>query len=347
MIERLATFKFDAEDLCFRNAEALRDHLYSLEGVEVDHIGYARDRMDLFGIRFGQGQKNVSVIAGCHADEPIGPMTAQILSRYLTRFFPELLGQYRFSVVPQMNPLGAEKNRRWFADSPELWRYLRHALRELPGEDIEFGFGTGARVREECRATQAFLAKTTPYTAHFSLHGMAIAEGVWCLICQEWKERAVPYMDAFDALCDQLVYPRHDIERHGEKGFTRIRPGYCTTPTSTAMKKFFLDKNDRMMAGRFHPSSMEWAQSQGGDPICIVSELPLFTIGQRTSDLADPVAARLKGELGDARLLTGQAFLDEVARIRDAYALKTTPLELQVRLQIAMIVLALTTLADA
>ena len=112
------------------------------------------------------------------------------------------------------------------------------------------------------------------------------------------------------------------------------------------MKEYFVERNDEAMAKRFSPSSMEWVQSLGGDPVCIVSELPLFTIGQRTSDLADPVAARLKSELGEARLLTGEAFLKEVKRISQAYALTTTSLELQVRLQIAMIVLALTTLVE-
>lgn len=344
VIDRLAAFSIDPGDLAFRDDEDLRVHLYALEAVEVRLLGHSRDQLELYGLRFGEGRQHVALIAGCHADEPVGPVTAQIVSRVLKNHFPEILDQFRFHVVPQMNPDGAERNRPWFAQPPNLGQYLEHVVRELPGDDLEFGFGHGVGVRPECQAAQDFLGKHGPYVAHFSLHGMAFAEGAWCLIDKEWADRSVPYMDAFSELCRSLAFPLHDIDRNGEKGFFRIREGFCTCPTAEAMKGHFLLKNDKATARKFMPSSMEYVQSLGGDPVCIVSEVPLFLMGSRSPNLQEPLSQGLKDDLSSLRFSGPKANQEAVQEVVERYGLTATPLELQVRLQVAMIVLALSTL---
>jgi hypothetical protein len=346
IIERLATFPIDSCDLQFRDEEALRDYLYTLGETEVARIGFSRDAQELYGLRIGHGKIHASVIAGCHADEPVGPMTAQILPTIIPQHFPQLCDAFRISIVPQMNPDGADRNRDWFASPPDLADYLEQVRRELPGDDLEFGFGEGKAVRPECTAAQAFLKAHTPFAAHLSLHGMAFAEGAWCLICKEWAERGDAYMKAFDSLCARMNFPQHDIDRGGEKGFTRIRDGYCTTPTSSAMKEHFIALNDRGLARRFLPTSMEWAQSHGGDPLCIVSELPLFLIGQRSPSLEEPVKKNLRNDLDKLRADSPRIEADALQKIEADYQLTSVPLELQVRLQVSMIVLALYTILD-
>ncbi len=341
MIERLATFPIDEELLSFRDDAALRAHLGELEGVDVKAIGASREGRDLYGVRLGTGQRHVSIIAGCHADEPVGPMTAQALPAILEREFPELLKQYVFHIVPQMNPDGAARNREWFANPLGMAAYLEHAVREQPGDDIEFGFGEGDARRPECRAAQDFLGPAAPFAAHFSLHGMAFAEGAWCLICPEWTQRATEYMDDVAGLCARLEVPLHDVDRKGEKGFNRLREGFSTTPNSIAMKEFFMERNDAAMAGRFMPTSMEWIRSLGGDPLCIVTELPLFLVGKRSPNLEEPIAADLREDLTKARALSKDAFPVAVDEITAKYAISPMPVETQVRLQIGMIVLGL------
>lgn len=346
LLERLATFEFDSDALAFRDNTTLSQHLNTLEGVEVTSIGHSRNDRTLFGLRFGNGPRAVSIIAGCHADEPIGPMTAQSLSRVLHRHFPEFLDAFRFHVVPQMNPDGAEANRVWFRDPLELSSYLNHVVRELPGDDLEFGFGvdTDTQVRPECRAAQDFLGGHGPYTAHFSLHGMGFAEGVWCLICKEWAQRSISFMDAYAQLCRQQGMTLHDIERHGEKGFTRIREGFCTTPTAAAMKAYFMERNDPTMAERFRPASMDWVQSLGGDPLCMVSELPLFNMGRRSASPDDPLSVKLKEDLADVRLAHSNLDPEHLETLCRDYDITPTPIELQLRLQVGLILVALATL---
>lgn len=333
MHDRLASLAVPSDEIAFRDTETLRDWIYATSGIEVTRIGASRNVEEMFGYRFGQGRRNVSVIAGCHADEPVGPMTAQILARVLQRSFPELLERFRFHVVPQMNPDGAENNRAWFRTPFELDAYLEHVHRELPGDDIEFGWSTGPGVRPEVVNAMKFLKPHAPYEAHFTLHGMAFAQGAWCLLSPEWVDRADTYMDAFALLCAERDFPLHDVDRKGEKGFVRIRDGFCTHPNSTAMKRYFLDRNDTATAQRFRPSSMEWIRSLGGDPLCIVSELPLFMIDDPDGTFRDAL---------EALRVTPTPDPSELNDLIRRFGVKAVAPEDQIPLQIGMIVLALT-----
>jgi hypothetical protein len=338
LLSRLATFPLDPAHRRFRDNDELVDHLEALPNVQVEEIGYSRLGGALYGVRVGEGDRKVSVIAGSHADEPIGPMTAQMLPAVLAQAFPELLEAYQFHIVPQMNPDGADVNRTWFEDPPELETYLRNAVREQPGDDIEFGFGAGDTVRPENQAAMAFLSAHGPYAAHFSLHGMAYAEGAWFLLCKEWGSRAEDLMEDLADLCARVKLPLHDIDRGGDKGFTRLRPGFCTTPASVAMRAHFEEAEDLETAAKFHPSSMEFVAGLGGDPLCMVSELPLFHIGIPSVSLELPVYLRFKESLEKARAEGTAEAIQDLAR---RYRLKPLPLETQIRMQIAMIILAL------
>ena len=61
---------------------------------------------------------------------------------------------------------------------------------------LSLGFGEGGRPENE--AAMAFLEPHGPYAAHFSLHGMAFAEGAWFLICNEWADRAGDLLDSIE-----------------------------------------------------------------------------------------------------------------------------------------------------
>ena len=91
MIDRLATFPIDEGLLSFRDDAALCSHLGKLEGTKVETICASREGRDIYGLRLGAGERHVSIIAGCHADEPVGPMTAQALPALLPREVPALL----------------------------------------------------------------------------------------------------------------------------------------------------------------------------------------------------------------------------------------------------------------
>jgi len=251
------------EGFDFRGNAALGDYLASLSNVHCEEIGESRGGQALYGLIMGRGHRRISIIAGSHADEPVGPATAQALPLHWAS--SPLLEEFTFCIVPQMNPDGADANRAWFNDAPDLVHYLRHARREAPGDDVEFNFDVGGRPENRC--AMEFLHSCAPFEAHFSLHGMAFGEGAWYLICNEWQDRTRSLRERIVRCTHARGLPLHDIDRKGEKGFTRIAPGFCTTPASDAMQAHFERQGDAKTAAKFKRSSMEYAQFLGGDPL--------------------------------------------------------------------------------
>ena len=157
----------------------------------------------------------------------------------------------------------------------DLAAYSAGVVRELPGDDVEFGFPRSAQDREarpENRAIAGFLAGGAPYAVHGSLHGTAFSPGPWFLIEAGWADRTTAMRARLRERVREMDYLLFDPDRGGEKGFTRIDEGFTTRPDSGAMRRHFLDRGDPETAALFRPSSMEHVRSLGGDPLTFVSE---------------------------------------------------------------------------
>ena len=269
-------------------------------------IGRSREGRALFGYRFGHGPRRLSLIAGCHADEPIGPAMLDRLAAWLQTLDdrdPRLEGA-SWRLVPHTNPDGEAKNEAWTAGlgpvatwtnsevAVDLESYLRHVVREPPGEDLEFGFPRSDDdhgARPEALAIAAFLDDGGPYDLHGSFHGMAFAAGPWFLIERAWIDRTFAMRDSLRSLVASRGYTVHDIDRRGDKGFERIDRGFTTRPDSRAMQAHFKALGDEAMASLFRPSSMEFVRSLGGDAFTLVSEMPLFLLPEQAFPADQPV----------------------------------------------------------
>ena len=109
---------------------------------------------------------------------------------------------------------------------------------------------------------------------------------------------------------------------------------------SKLMAKHFRDLGDESTAQLFRPSSMEAIRSLGGDPLTLVSEMPLF-IAPGVGDLIgppDPVAADWKRKVDAWRfqLARGQR-PERIAACSRSGCLTPMPVEDQMRLQWTMI----------
>ena len=288
-------------------------------------LGASREGRDLVGFTIGRGQRSVSLIAGCHADEPVGPAMLDRLAGYLLDLptSSPLLSDFTWYLVPHTNPDGEARNAGWthpiFGDGsgaitveagvdPGL--YLGHTVREPPGDDVEFGFPRSLAddgARPENRAVADFLRRGAPFQLHASFHGMAFAAGPWFLIEAAWIDRTPEMREGLRQRVRELGYRVHDIDRGGEKGFHRIDEGFTTRPDSVAMAAHFQALGDPATAALFRPSSMEYVRSLGGDPLTFVSEMPLFVVPPEHyagDDLIMPavvrVAARRPPNVGGA-----------------------------------------------
>ncbi len=281
-----------------------------------EEIGRSRMGRPIIAYRIGSGPLRVSLIGGCHADEPVGPRFLDCLVRYLAApTGAELRAAATWSVIPHVNPDGAEANAAWQtpgADRYDLVAYLRHRVRELPGDDIEFGFPRGEDdhgARPENRAAWDFWRAGAPYDLHVSMHGMSVAAGPYFLVERSWWPRLCEMAAALTRMVERAGYSLHDVERHGEKGFHRLGRGFCSRPDSRAMRRHFLDLGDPETAARFRPSSMEAVRALGGDPLTLVTEMPLFITPGVGAELGppDPVLTRWRERIAEWEVRLGGA----------------------------------------
>lgn len=275
-------------------------------------LGHSREGRPIRGYRFGhagRGARRISLVAGCHADEPVGPRLLRRLAAYLASLdaTDPLIAGVEWWLIPHINPDGEERNRAWQAPGAECYDiadYLKGSVRELPGDDIEFGFprsasDAGARPENRC-VYDWWCTAPGPFSLHVSLHGMAVAAGPWFLLDRAWVTRCEALIRRCRDRTHALGYRLHDVERSGEKGFDRIERGFCTRPASSAMRAFFRERGDHETARLFRPSSMETvralSRARAGDALTLVSEMPLFLIpgvGERLGP-PDPAAERWK-----------------------------------------------------
>lgn len=309
--------------------------------ARFSQIGTSEETRPIYGIELGRGELTVSLMAGNHSDEPVGPdFLRRLVPALLERgdSLQELLDTFRFVIVPHTNPDGEARNRRWIDDWPDFRSYLQYAFREPPGRDMEFGFTS---MRVENRVASDWLRRHAPIDLHVNLHGMGIAEGVMLLIEKRWGYRTDHVQDAFSEAARAAGLPFHDHNRKGEKGFFYLGPGFATTPEGEAMRSYFRARGDEETASLFRDSSMEFVRELGGDPLCLVTELPLFLVGRRSEGPAAVPNAylALKELLPDLRLKASIG--EEIGDVTKRFGIRPVPLRDMLGLQLGTLAAAL------
>lgn len=164
------------------------------------------------------------------------------------------------------------------------------------------------------------------------------------LINRPWTFRTQSLRDDFASAAAAKGLPLHDHNRKGEKGFFWIEPGFQTTPRGDAMRTYFRARSDAAMAERFHDSSMEFVASLGGDPLSLVTELPLFLIRGEEGDGHQPTRyLKLRERLPDikARLDRGE----DVDELLAPFDVRPVPLKTAMHLQFRALELGLRAVA--
>jgi len=338
----------DEADAAIRAACAANPDVASCEV-----IGTSEGGREILGVTLGYGPTAVSLVAGAHADEPVGPEALRSLVTEALAHrdwgaadggLARLFERVTLRIVPHVNPDAEAVNRVWIdawdADDPaaSLGAFLRQRRREPPGRDVEFGYPA---MRTENAAASAFLFEPSPVALHASLHGMAVSEGALVLVERRWVTRRAgrTLADGFLAAAGRAGLPPHDHDRGGDKGFDYHGPGVWTTPEGAAMRAHFLAAGDVETASRFHASSMEAAIARGGEPLCVVPELPLFRVtaggvsgagvAGRAAAFADALPAMTEAALAGDDLAPWVARFGVVATpVADAVRLHWTLLDL-------------------
>ncbi len=187
---------------------------------------------------------------------------------------------------------------------------------------------------------QWWRTSAAPFVLHVTFHGIAFAAGPWFLIEESWKDRCDLLKERCAARVHEMGYRLHDVDRNGEKGFFRLGTGFCTRPDSRHMRQHFIDLGDKQTADLFRPSSMETIRALGGDPLTLVSEMPLFItpgVGDRLGP-PDPAAVEWKKRIDGwrTRLCSGGNHGEIRAAARE-HGLTPMPVHDQMILQLGML----------
>ena len=323
-------------------------------------LGTSREGRQVRGTVRGTGPLHLSLIGGCHADEPVGPEMLRRLATYLASLPPDAqaLAEAKWFIVPHVNPDGEAANAAWNRatvalqdhrqeadEGYDLGAYLDGVLRDLPGDDLEWSFPLDEKDRDtrpEALAVADFLRPGAPFRLHASFHSMGFAAGPWFLLEAEWVNRTEGLRSALGAAVAAMGYGIHDVDRGGEKGFTRIAEGFSTRPDSRAMAHYFIDRGDAATASLFRPSSMEFVRSLGGDPLTLVSEMPLFLLPEEMPELPDapPLPTGTEGRnafLAWAHHIKATAGAEGLRAAAERFGIRPMPLKDQMRLQLAFL----------
>ena len=334
----------------FRTHEVVREAIESACAVHPDvasfhELGASEEGRPLYGAVLGHGDQTVSLVAGHHADEPVGP---EALRCFILRalhhrdLMAPWFRRYRFVVVPHVNPDGEARNRPWIKQWPDLSSYLQHVVREAPGRDLEYGYPD---MRPENQHVAAFLRSHAPFALHANLHGMSVAEGGLLLINRPWTFRTQSLRDDFRRAVRAEGLRMHDHNRKGEKGFFWLEPGFQTTPRGDAMRTYFRAQGDEAMARRFHDSSMEFVMKRGGDPLALVTELPLFVVRNDDPTPGHPDEyLRLRDRLPEVRARLERG--DDIDGLLSSFDLRPVPPAVGMRLQMRAVELGLRSVAE-
>lgn len=161
--------------------------------VEYKRIGESTEGRPISYLKIGEGEKNALLFAFPHPNEPIGSMTLEFLSGYLTENSEVLedLG-YTWYLIKAVDPDGAALNEGWFKGEFDPLKYARNYYRPPGHEQIEWTFPVDYKNLHfhdsppETRALMSLIDEVKP-DFMFSLHNAGFC-GVYYYISHPMEE---------------------------------------------------------------------------------------------------------------------------------------------------------------
>ena len=110
------------------------------------------------------------------------------------------------------------------------------------------------------------------------------------------------------------------------------------------MRTYFRARGEDTMACRFHDSSMEFVASLGGDPLSLVTEIPLFLVpGSDSSSHRPERYLELRERLPEIRARLDRG--EDVDELLAPFDLRPVPLDAAMTLQVRALELGLRAVA--
>ncbi|MDX3853663.1 M14 family zinc carboxypeptidase [Streptomyces sp. AK02-01A] len=146
--------------------------------VVLRRIGASRAGEPIRSLSVGRGSRHVLVVAGPHANEPVGGVTALRLARYLARAGRPDRFRYTADTTWHfllcLDPDGARRNERWLRGPMTFVHHYRHFYRPgFAGQPEWLPAESGAAPMPETRALLELQDELRPFL-QCSLHGVDV-----------------------------------------------------------------------------------------------------------------------------------------------------------------------------
>lgn len=245
--------------------------------VRMRSAGESRAGRPLWVLSIGRGERQVLTVAGAHANEPVGAVSALALAKEFVHD-PGVLEEWgcTWHFLPCLDPDGAALAERRFAERPTLEEYYRGFYRPAFAGQPEFP-PVEADPRPplpESRALTRLLDELCP-VVQFSLHGIE-AGGSFLQLT-----RPVPGApDAFRAVAAEFQIPLEHRPFDG-MGWFVDSPGVLVRPDGSPA-------DERDPSG--YTSRSTWTYAMRHGTVSAVVEAPLWSVAAVSdpSRVADP-----------------------------------------------------------
>ncbi|MEO1521844.1 MAG: M14 family zinc carboxypeptidase [Cyanobacteria bacterium J06633_2] len=197
------------------------------QGAQIEEIGISGEGRLLYGVTVGDpgAARTVSIIAGCHASEIIGPLAAvSMLQTLVKRPIPGV----KFRIVPIVDPDFLYRNAEAIPSNATLRDLLSPAVNHY--RDLEGNFTTD--IYPECIAVCQWLRQTEQIDAYFSLHSAGlISPGLFFYVGSNAHPRCVDRVSKHVAAAVPAYIPLLPYDPTGETQ-TVLASGFLEIPIS-------------------------------------------------------------------------------------------------------------------
>lgn len=266
----------------FPSLDDLLSRLRRLAQAHPDQLalsvyGTSRAGEPLYALQIGEGPRRILAYGFPQPDEPVGGLVVLRLAERLLHD-SVLCQRGRWTLLPCVDPDGARRNEKWFADAPDLACYARRHFRPPEGEQVEWSFPSldpswpWDTPLPETTALQVLIDAVRPQVL-FPLHN-ALLGGAYAFVSVEGE----PLASRLSA-----VWEGHSLPTHlgaAELPFAKaLGPGVFRLPDTEEIAAALSSQGIEGPAGLLACGVPAYLYARRSGPVVtVVLELPLFTV---------------------------------------------------------------------
>lgn len=250
--------------------------------ASLETIGKSSEERNIYCLELGNksSENRVLMVANAHGEEMAGTEELLHIVKTLSEnpAFKEFLQDYRFSIIPTINPDAREHNLIW-AKSMDLGKFFLDYKRTLGDEtrtDLEWGYPIDDKNMPSIKRPEVLamiqLMNSQKFDLYINLHGAigTYATGFWYMV-EETRRKKDELVMFLNKSGEQTALPLTDIDMG--LSCRLLSPGVYGLTTA---RKIIENTHSINKAMQNCASSFDYFMNKNPESQCICCELPVF-----------------------------------------------------------------------